>query len=106
MVELETDPAILAFYSNDQWEALLKAATVLPRPRGLIIVRSLERAPRPDFRPDSISPPDYGKRNPALDDRRLYILRRLRDGAKKNTVAQELGVSNGLISKILKGERR
>lgn len=77
----ETNIGVLQSYTDDQWQTLL-TETQHVRGFGRIIIVP-ERAA----------------------SRRELIAERLAQGVKKGDIARELGVSPGLISKILSGER-
>lgn len=81
-MHLETRIEVLQAYSGDQWQDLLTLTLYAPHPGRLIVVP--ERAM----------------------SRLALIQLRLSEGMRQNEIASELGVSPGLISKILKGERR
>lgn len=105
-MRLETRIEVLQNLTEEQWECILDATHYVPHPGRFIIVPELHRVPlRPwlPVDPENIKLPSIER---ASNDRRLHILKRLAEGATGKTVAAELGISQSLLSKIKKGERR
>lgn len=90
-MELETRIAVLQNFSNEEWQELLTRAMYYRGPVIRVIV--------PEARSHHV------RVKAAAGERLRYILSRLAEGSTRSQIACELGVSPGLVTKILKGER-
>ncbi|MDH7971054.1 hypothetical protein QH494_02575 [Sphingomonas sp. AR_OL41] len=90
----ETNAKTLAGYTVEQWDGLLDATWSVGAPRRLVIVQCQDRVSKAPRLSD-----------PSLTDRRALMWKLKGEGMNNATLARKFGVSPGLITKILKGER-